>query len=53
MEITENKGKKEPLKKSYHCAMKFRYKGKDYAKGDKIKFTKKQADTARKNNLIK
>ena len=53
MEITENKGKKEPLKKSYPCATKFKYNGKEYAKGDKIKFTKKQAETARKNNFIK
>lgn len=48
----ENKSKKEPLKKTYPCAKKFKYKGKEYFKGDKIKFTQKQAETARKNNLI-
>ena len=49
----ENKDKKQSYKNSYSCAKKFKYNGKEYTKGDKIKFTKKQAETAKKNNLIK
>lgn len=47
----ENSSKKE-RKKAYTVARKFKYDGKEYVKGSKIKLSNKQAEEAKKNNMI-
>lgn len=51
MEINKDKQKKEVLK-SFPVLKNFTYKDKKYKKGDRIKLNVKQAEAAKKNNLI-
>lgn len=52
MEINEDKPKKKNATSVFTCKSKFKYKGKQYFKGSKIKLTKQQITAAKQNNII-
>lgn len=51
MDLEKKTEKKEPLT-SCVVVRNFKYNGKQYVKGDKIKLSKKQLEIAKKNNMI-